>query len=172
MADDGIVDIPLGDTVYGWLLLKTVDRLKSLNLPSIGNDKIELRKLAWATADDALKPPYVIVSPRPEITDWTKGTNERDDTIYAAMISIVLANARDVSTKYMGTQFKWRELVLKAFQNMVTLTWSDLRSCPFEGTSISHSYVEAGDLFIDQAKRMQYDAQYWLVRIKARGSRS
>ena len=167
-------DYSLEDTVYGTILVKAKERIVAASLPSIATGRVQIRKLAWpdapdTTGDDALLPPCIIVSPRPEIVNWRDGTNERDDVVYAFMVSMVLANGRDLTTKGIGLQLAWRQTIRRLFHNKSLNTWS--LTLP-TGCSFTQSYVESGDQFIEQPKRMQYDAQYWLVRVKVREPRT
>lgn len=166
MANEDILwDYPLTETPYGRLLLATVERVKSLNLKCIGHDKVELRKLAWNFGkDDPLQPPYVIVSPRSETTPWQEGTNERDAIGYAVMLSVVLADAYDVTIRGLGLQLDWRRSLRQSFHNKTQRDWTQLSLTGHTSVALIHSYMEAGDAFLDAEKRRQYDAQYWLVR--------
>lgn len=169
MANEDILwDYPLSNTVFGRVLEATQRRIKALNLKCIPKDNIQIRKLAWAAAENDIKPPYLFISPRPEITDWTKGTNERDMPVYAVMLSAVLANSRDVTTKGMGLQFEWRQMLRRSFTNISQGAWPDLSLADpmMAGVSYNGCYVEAGESFLEDAKRLQYDAQYWLVRFR------
>jgi len=162
-------DHSLEETVFGRILLRTKERIQALGLISIEPDHIQVRKLAWVDEVE-LAPPYIIVSPRAEITNWPDGTNEQDETQYAVLISMVLANSRDLTTKGMGLQLSWREAIRRSFQNKSIVSWPEMvlpSNCFF-----IQSYVESGDQFIEPAKRMQYDAQYWLVRFRVREPRT
>jgi hypothetical protein len=163
-------DFPLEETVEGVILAGTLDRIKALKLPCIADEKIVVRKLPW---DDNIEPPYVLVTPVPESTPWQEGTNERDTTLFAVMVAVVLANARDVTTRGMGLQFYWRDRIRRKFHNKSQANW-DLNTA-FEanhtGTFFIHSYVESGDKFIEAAKREMRDAQYYVIRVHVREPR-
>lgn len=166
MADSDIpFDYDLNNSVEGRVLLRTAERIKALNLVSIG-ERVEVRKLPWLEDGDELTTPCVIVSPAPETTDWQSGTNESTDVVFAMFVTVVLANARDVSIKGMGLQLRWREQLRRAFVNKCSRTWSEI-VLP-AGAKFLRSYVESGDKFIEAAKRSQRDAQYYLIRVVVR----
>lgn len=169
MPDSIPWDYLLEDSVLGRILLGVQARLRTLDLPGIGGDKIVIRKLPWVD-DDTLQPPCVIISPKPEAIDWTRGTNERDDPTYSCIVAIVLANGRDNTTRGMGLQLAWRETVRRAFHNKSTLVWTDLALQ--SGYDFQRCYVSAGEPFIEAAKRMQYDAQYWAIDFIVREPRT
>lgn len=171
--EDILWDLDLNTTPYGRILLRTVERVKSLNLKCIGEEKVALRKLAWHLGkDDALQPPYVIVSPRSETTDWKEGTNERDAIGYAVMLSVVMADAYDVTIRGLGLQLDWRRTLRQSFHNKTSRDWPDLDFTDLGAVSFNHCHMEAGDAFLDAEKRRQCDAQYWLIRFNVWEPRS
>ena len=159
-------DFSLENSVAGTLLMRAQERLQTLNLPGIERDRIVIRKLPWQTDD--VPPPYITVSPPPPTTTWSEGTNEMDSPVYGAMIAMVLANG-EVTTKGMGLQLYWRERVYKAFNNHSPATWTAV-TLP-TGNFFVHSWIESGDQFIELAKRMQYDAQYLMLRVRVKEPR-
>lgn len=159
-------DFPLEQSAEGTILLRTQERLRALKLVSMPDEKIVVRKMPW---DTDIEPPYIIVSPPPETTNWQEGTNEKDVTVFAVLVSIVLANARDVTIKGMGLQLYWRERIRLKFQNKSPATWSEL-VLP-SGWFFTHSWVESGDKFIEAAKRDQRDAQYYVIRVQVKEPR-
>lgn len=155
-------DYSLDNSTEGLLVQAVAARIQALNLPSIASDHVFIRKLAWLSTDVNDKPdtPCVLIIPAPEVCDWTKGTNEKDEPVFAFFVITVLANGRDVTTKGMGLQFKWRELVRKSFQNLSNGRFSELGN----DKGFKRGYVESGEKFIEAAKRAQMDAQYYLLR--------
>lgn len=159
----------LEHTVEGLILLRTVDRLKTVELAGIEKDRIAPCKVPWMADPQLPEPPCVLVSPAPEATPWDDGTNESDDVTFATFITIVLANQRNVNTKGLGIQLQWRQNIRRKFQNKVIRSWPDL-VLP-EGNKFIHAWIESGDKFIESALRMQRDAQYYLLRVKVREPR-
>ena len=178
MDNDGINwDYRLEDTVYGTILLRTQERIRAAKLQSIEHEKIVIRKQPWVpkpqdppTPNDLL-PPYITISPRPEIVNWQDGTSERDGIVYGVLIAIVLANGRDLTEKGMGLQLMWRETVRGLFHNRSLRTWRELGHGLPAGVSFDQSYIEGGEKFLDSAKMDGYDAQYWLLRVRTRERR-
>lgn len=166
MADDAILwDYPLANSLEGRLLTATLERLKGLTLPCIENDRVVIRKLPW---DMDLTPPYVTLSPGPESTPWDAGTNEKEEPTFSFLVAIVLANSRDVTTRGMGLQLAWRQTIRRAFHNPLK---SDFNPALETGEFFIHCYVESGDKFIEAAKRLQFDAQYYVLRFRCREPR-
>jgi hypothetical protein len=155
----------MNDSNEGLILQAVHARLLVIALPQINAGNVVVRSLPW---DTDLQPPYVIVSPAPESAQWDQGTNEKDRIILGSMISIVVANDRNLSTTNMAISLFWRQRVRRGFQNVGKATFNPtlLTGCFHE-----HTYVESGEKFIDTAKRMNYDAQYLLVRTKIKESR-
>lgn len=164
----------LSTSVEGLVLEKTRDRIRALQLIAIDPDHVAIRKLPWLDDETTLPTPCVIISPAPETTDWRSGTNERDETVFAILITVVLANARDVTTKGMALQLLWRQTLRRRFINRGRLSWTDLATAIDnlnDGTSFTHSNIESGDKFIEAAKREQRDASYYLLRVYVREPR-
>lgn len=153
------------DSNEGLILTAIHTRIVALALPQINAANVVIRSLPW---DSELSPPYVIVSPAPEAAQWDQGTNEKDRIIFGSMVSIVVANTRDLSTTNMAISLFWRQRIRRCFQNVGKATFNPtlLTGCFHE-----HTYVESGEKFIDTAKRMNYDAQYLLIRTKIKESR-
>ena len=169
MPDDGIPwDMPLASSAEGLILEATRNRLRGLGLPGIQQERIVIQSLAWMPDPVEFPPPYVIISPAPETTPWQEGTNERDVAYFAAVISVVLANARDL-TRGMGLQLYWRERIRRKFQCKSIATFTELTFT--DNTQLIQTIIESGDKFIEAAKRDQRDAQYYVVRFKVREPR-
>jgi hypothetical protein len=161
-------DMDLATSIEGLILQKTRDRLEELELASIPGERIVIRKLPWIQDDAQLPTPCIIVSPAPETTNWRDGTNERDTTVFAILISVVLANGLDITTKGMALQLHWRQQIRRNFVNLSRLTWADLATAftnIADGSGFLHAQIETGDKFIEPAKREQRDASYYLLRV-------
>jgi hypothetical protein len=171
MPDPPVIpwDMPLADSCEGRLLQATLDRLKTCDLPGIDtNSNIIIQSLGWVPEESQLKPPYIIVTPAPESTPWQDGTNESDDTTFAVFVTVVIANAKEL-TRGLGLQLYWRERIRRKFQNLNMLRFTELTL--EAGTHFIQGYIESGDKFIEAAKRDQRDAQYFLCRYKVREPR-
>lgn len=156
----------MADSNEGIVLTAVQTRIQSLTLPEINlTDNVVIRENAW---DSDLTPPYIIISPFPEATPWQEGTNEADHTTFAVLVTIVLANTRDTTTKGMGLQLYWRERLRRKFQNHSTATWTITL---LSGCFFVRSFVESGDKFIEAAKRLQRDAQYYVIRVQIKETR-
>jgi hypothetical protein len=167
-------DMQLETSIEGLILTKTRDRIEELNLEAIPGERVVSRKLPWIQDDDQLPTPCVIISPAPETTNWRDGTNERDQTIFAFLITAVLANGLDVTTKGLALQLHWRQQIRRNFTNLSQLLWADLRDAfnnLDDGSSFIHAQIESGDKFIEAAKREQRDASYYLLRVMVREPR-
>jgi hypothetical protein len=165
----------LATSVEGIVLEKTRDRLLALALPAIG-ERVYIQKLPWLYDETLVLTPCAIISPAPETTAWQEGSNESDDTILAVLITLVLANGLDVTTKGMGLHLSWRQTLRRRFINKSRLTWSDLATGidnynGGDGTRFIHAWIESGDKFIELAKREQRDASYYLLRVRVREPR-
>ena len=156
-------DMSLEQSVEGTILTRVQDRLRALALPGIDADRIVVRKRPW---DTNLEPPYIVISPAPEDLDWQRGTNEKDETIFAIFVGLVLANERHL-TQYMGLQLYWRDRIRLKFMNKTINTWSELTFTHLatSGFVFKRSYVESGDKFIESAFREQRDAQFYVIRV-------
>ena len=161
-------DFPLANSVEGRILEAVKARLGTTDLPGIPAAKIVVQAFGWVPDEAVLPPPYIVVSPVPETTPWNDGTNERDDTLFGALISVVLANAREM-TRGLGLQLYWRERIRLKFQNKSPNTFTEL-TMP-TGWFLLHVWIESGDKFIEAAKRDQRDAQYFIVRFRVREPR-
>lgn len=170
MADDSIpFDMPLSDSVEGIVLQCVERRLKSLNLPGITPERVLVQSLAWMPNPDDVPPPYVIISPAPESTPWDDGTNERDEVVFGVIVSLVLANQRNM-VRGMGLQLYWRERIRRAFQNKTIAALADYLAFT-DSSALIRTSVESGDKFIEAAKRDQRDAQYYVIRFRVREGR-
>lgn len=168
-----LTDFPLSGTPYGRIWTFTNELIKANNLPSIAPEKVVQRKFAWHLGDeDPLRPPYVITSRRAETIDWREGTNERDAIQYAVMVSIALASGLNPSMEWTGLQEEWRKRVRRLFHNKGPRDFPGLTFNGLGNVSFNHSYVESGDHLIEEAKRRQMDAQYWLIRFNVWEPRS
>src|SRR5436190_15877808 len=94
----------LTDTAEGTILDAALTRVKALNLSQINQANQVIRKAPWLV--DSLEFPCTIISPAPEQTPWSDGTNEMDSVTFAFMITLALANGRDITTTGMGLHFK------------------------------------------------------------------
>jgi hypothetical protein len=167
-------DMDLATSIEGLVLQKTRDRLEELNLTSIPGERIVIRKLPWIQDDSLLPTPCIIVSPAPETTNWRDGSNERDDTVFAILISVVLSNGLDITTKGMALQLHWRQQIRRNFVNLSRINWDDLADAFTnidDGSAFLHAQIETGDKFIEPAKREQRDASYYLLRVHCREPR-
>jgi hypothetical protein len=167
-------DMQLETSAEGLVLTKLRDRIEELNLEGIPGEQVVIRKLPWIQDDDLLPTPCVIVSPAPETTNWREGTNERDQTVFAFLITVVLANGRDVTTKGLALQLYWRQQLRRNLTNISQRLWSDLGTAFVnldDGSSFTHAQIESGDKFIEPAKREQRDASYYLLRVTVREPR-
>jgi hypothetical protein len=162
-------DFPLAQSVEGRLLEAVANRLRSMGLEGIEDDRIEVRSLAWIADPEELPTPCVIVSPAPEGTPWQEGSNETDRANFAAFISVVLANSRNVQ-RGLGLQLYWREQIRRKFQNLHPGTFTEYTQT--DDAQFIHGHVESGDKFIEAAKRDQRDAQYFLVRMRVKEPRA
>ena len=169
MPDPIAWDYALTNSTEGRLLEGIVNRLKVTDLPCIPPERIVLQSMAWVPDETQFPPPFVIVSPAPEGTPWQDATNERDDTLFAAFITVVLANARE-TTRGMGLQLYWRERIRRKFQNLNILRFTELGELD-TGVNFLHGWIESGDKFMEAAKRDQRDAQYYLCRFRVREPR-
>lgn len=162
-------DIALTESAEGCVLLAVAARIKQLNLTGIAPEKVLIQSLAWMPDPNDTPPPYVLVSPAPETTPWDEGTNERDDVVFGVVVSIVLANQRNV-TRALGLQLYWRERIRRAFQNKTIADLSEYLTFT-DTTALLRTSVESGDKFIEAAKRDMRDAQYYLIRFRVREAR-
>lgn len=170
-----IPEINLADSAEGIVLQQVFIRVRTLTLPGLDlNERLVLRKQPWLLGEnEPLQPPCVIISPASELNPANEGTNERDDVVFGAMITILTANERDVSSALMGTQTYWRERIRKAFQSTSRVRWAAMASAiaNISGTDFLHGWVESGEKYIPEMIRRQYDASYYLVRVACRESR-
>lgn len=158
----------LANTTEGRFLVAVQDRLKGLKLAGIPDDRIVVRSFAWVPDETELPPPYIIVSPAPETTNWQDGTNETNTTVFGAFVSVVLANGRDTE-KGLPLQLFWRERIRRSLGLIGARTFTELNTD--DGTFFTHGWVESGDKFIEAAKRTQRDASYYLVRASVKEPR-
>lgn len=161
-------DFPLADSTEGRILEAVKARLIGTELPSIDDERIVIKSFGWVPDESELPPPYIIVSPAPEQTPWQDGTNETDVSLFAVVITVVLANARE-TTRGLGLQLYWRERIRRKFAatSLLRMTELSLES----GTFFTHGWVESGDKFLDPAKRDQRDVQYFVCRFKVKEPR-
>lgn len=161
-------EMSLSDTVEGRVLEAVKARLEATDLPGIPAERIVIQKLAWNPDETLLPPPYILISPPPEGTTWQDGTNETDDTTFAAVISIVLANNRELVSG-MPLQLYWRQSIRRKFQNLNIARFTQL-TLP-DGCFFVHGWIESGDKFIEPAFRDMRDAQYFAVRFRVKEPR-
>lgn len=171
---DVIPEMALSETIEGRLLEATVARIQALNLPGISPSRVVIQKLAWLGEPSTPDTPCVVVVPLPETTSWQEGTNEKDRPQFAMLVAIVLANARDVTTRGMGLQLYWRQQLRQSFQNLSQGRFTDLKADALAtdfGANYCGCSVDSGDKFIEAAKRDQRDAQYFVIRHKVKEGR-
>lgn len=169
MPDDAIpLDMPLSNSVEGLVLAAVQNRLRALALPGIPQERIIVQQLAWMPDPVQYPPPYIVVSPAPETTPWNEGTNEKDVVVFGVVVSVVLANQRNME-RGMGLQLYWRERIRRKFQNKSQATFTELTFT--DSTILERTSVESGDKFIEAAKRDMRDAQYYLIRCRVREAR-
>jgi hypothetical protein len=162
-------DLPLEYSNFGRVLISIQQEIIGLALPQLPNEKITINKIAWLDPE-RVQPPYCTIVPRPEIGNWQDGTNERDDPVYSSQISLIFANAMDVSDLGMGLQLYWRQQIRQLFHNRNAAAFGS--SLTLEaGHSFLRSYCEPGEIYLEAAKRLQYDAQYLVVRHLIREAR-
>lgn len=161
-------DFPLANSTEGRILQAVQARLRTTDLPHIEDDRIVVQSFGWVPDENALPPPYIIVSPAPEQTPWQEGTNETDITLFAVVVTVVLANLRETS-RGLGLQLYWREKIRRKFvsTSIARMTELSLES----GTFFTHGWIESGDKFLDPAKRDQRDVQYYVCRFKVKEPR-
>lgn len=163
------IDFPLSASVEGLILEAVAARVVGLGLPGVPYERVLIQSLAWMPNPDDVPPPYVIISPAPETTPWNEGANERDVVYFGIVITVVVANQRNV-TQGLGLQLYWRQALRRGFQNKSIATFTELTFT--DSTTLERCSIESGDKFIEAAKRDMRDAQYYLVRCKVREPRS
>lgn len=155
----------MNDSNEGIILNAVQTRIASLSLSQINSNNIVVRSMPW---DQGLTPPYVIVSPMLDVPQWDGGTNEKDRETFGVMVSIVVANNRDLSTTKMAISLYWRQRVRRTFQNVSINTFNPSL---LTGCFLERVFVENGEKFIAPAKRIGYDAQYLLLRFQIKEGR-
>lgn len=168
-SDDVPLDMDLESSNEGIVLRAVQNRIKNQPLTGIPSERVLVQSLAWMPDPNLVPPPYVIVSPAPETTPWNEGTNERDTVYFGIVVTVVLANQRNME-KGMGLQLYWRQILRRAFQNKSIATFTELQFN--DSTTLERTAIESGDKFIEAAKRDQRDAQYYLIRCKVREPRT
>lgn len=162
-------EIPLEESNFGNILVATKQAVTTLALPGIAADNIVISKLGWIdVTTDAF--PRIIIEPRTEIKNADDGTNERDDTVYSVMISLLFAGGLDDGELNMGLALYWRQKVWRTFINKKPDTFSTLTL--ESGSNLLRVWVEPGDVYIEPAKRQQLDGQYVLGRFLVREPRT
>lgn len=161
-------DMGLSESVEGRILEAVRQRLLTVDLPGIGQEKFVVQNIQWQPDEVTLPPPYVIVSPAPETTPWQEGANETDDTTFAVLVSVVVANTREL-TRGLGLQLYWRQNIRRKFLATSIARFTQL-GLP-DGVFLTHGWVESGDKFIEAAKRDMRDAQYFMLRFRVKEPR-
>lgn len=145
------------DTNYGTLLYDAHQKILGLSLYNITSANTVVRKVPW---DLNLATPSCIVSPTGETQ--IPGTNGEDDVEYGVMVTLCTRTNRDPDL-HIYRELKWRQDVRQAFHNKID--WCSL-------PSLILCTVEPGDALIPEAFRINYDAQYLLLRCRIREVRT
>lgn len=149
------------DTNFGQLLYDAHQKVLGITF-AVGAGELadaskQIRKVPW---DLNLPTPNLIVSPVPETVQG--GTNGEDDVVYGVMVTLVTKTNRD-PVLHIYRELKWREQIRQAFHNKIDWTTT---------TGIVICTVEPGEALIPEAFRINYDAQYLLLRCQVREVRT
>lgn len=164
MANEDILwDYPLADTLEGRLYAATLSRIKALKLPCIDPTNIIGQTLAWLFDNTSLKFPCVIVSVADDLINWREGTNEKDQLEFGVFVTLALANPDVSGNRGVGLQMEWRRKIRQSFQNLSLGRFTEFTQ-DSNPDQYRKSNVENGAKYLEAAKRMQLDANYFLIR--------
>lgn len=161
--------IGLEETNFGRILEAVRLTQVGLGLPGIANENIVISKVGWVDPEvDTF--PRIVIDPRPEIHNPDEGTNERDDVLYPVLVAIMFADGLDDTSRNMGLHLWWRQQTARSFRNKKPDTYQNL--VLEAGNSLLRVTCDHGDVFIDEAKRRQLNAQAILGRFLVREPRT